>query len=386
MSTLSAYSKISQITLPSNSTYAIIDVDGRALIAPKYQTGVAYEVNNYVLYTSDGKYDDLYKITADISAAENTGWAAITAVACTVGSELKAIRAILTTGIHYKGYTTTPLVDGSTVNPIIINGASYTAVVGDMVIYNSNVYEEATVTASTFATDGTFTDSADGYLYTKSGSTYTKVISGSYDSNETYYLVDRIEGLEFVYDGTYWNEFGSTGTLKAMAFADTASGSSSVSVSGTAAAQTFTGTAATLSGNVTGTDVTMTVTSGNKTSITPFATGGSFTQGVDTFNAGSFPTLSAGTAGHTYTVSNEVLTIGAGTAASLTAGVLPSFSQGSDTFVAATGGTAIDALTSLPTPSVTQGSVSIEYTPAGSNSSSSVSANGSVSITVTPDI
>lgn len=36
---------------------------------------------------------------------------------------------------HYKGTTTTPLENGSTTNPIIIDGESYTAVFGDVVVY-----------------------------------------------------------------------------------------------------------------------------------------------------------------------------------------------------------------------------------------------------------
>lgn len=39
-------------------------------------------------------------------------------------------------GTHYKGVTTTALEDGAATNPIVIGGQSYTAVNGDMVIYN----------------------------------------------------------------------------------------------------------------------------------------------------------------------------------------------------------------------------------------------------------
>lgn len=347
MSQLSNLSKISQFKLPSNTTYALIDLDGRSMIAANYATAVAYSANDYVIYQ-----DDLYRITADITSSANTGWAVVSKVVTTVGNEIKRVEASITGGIHYRGYTTTALTDGATTNPITIDGNPYTAVAGDLVI--------ATVSS---------------------------------------------KNLEFIFDGTIWNEFGSSGALKAMAFADTASGSSSVTVSGTTS----------------GVNVTMTVGSGNKTSITPFATGGSFTQGTDTFSAGTASTFtqgedtfSAGTASTfsqgsdtftqgsdtftagSYTVSNEILSItlptftqgtdsftqgsdtfAAGTLPSFTqgedtfaAGTLPSFTQGSDTFVAATGGTAVEALTSLPTPDVTQGTVS---------------ATGNVSITVTPD-
>lgn len=50
-------------------------------------------------------------------------------------------------------------------------------------------YEPVMVTSSTFKTNGTFADaeSVDGYLYTESGGTYTKVTSGTYNASTTYY-------------------------------------------------------------------------------------------------------------------------------------------------------------------------------------------------------
>lgn len=38
-------------------------------------------------------------------------------------------------GINYIGITTSPISDGSTTNPITINGESYTALPGDLVNY-----------------------------------------------------------------------------------------------------------------------------------------------------------------------------------------------------------------------------------------------------------
>ena len=60
---------------------------------------------------------------------------------------------------------------------------------------------------------------------------------------------------EYVYNGSSWQEFGSTGSLKALAFKDSASGN--VTVSGTAAAQVFSGTQETLEHDVTGASVTV---------------------------------------------------------------------------------------------------------------------------------
>jgi hypothetical protein len=43
-------------------------------------------------------------------------------------------------GTHYRGTTTTALTDGSTTNPITIDGESYTAVFGDIVVYSSSEF------------------------------------------------------------------------------------------------------------------------------------------------------------------------------------------------------------------------------------------------------
>lgn len=63
------------------------------------------------------------------------------------------------------------------------------------------------------------------------------------------------EEREYVYNGSSWQEFGSTGSLKALAFKDSASGN--VTVSGTAEAQVFSGNPETLEHIVTGQSVTV---------------------------------------------------------------------------------------------------------------------------------
>ena len=87
-------------------------------------------------------------------------------------AEARELIAALGNPLKYRGKTTTALEDGSTTNPITINGESYTAIAGDVVTYTPAGGRE----------------------------------------------------LEFVFDGTYWQEFGSTGSLKALAFKDSASG------------------------------------------------------------------------------------------------------------------------------------------------------------------
>lgn len=96
----------------------------------------------------------------------------------------------LSGAMEFLGVTTTQISDGSSTNPIIIAGESVTAKAGDVVIYGSSEY-----------------------------------VFSAADSK--------------------WHEFGSTGSLKALAFKDSASGS--YQPAGSVSKPTFTGTTATIS-------------------------------------------------------------------------------------------------------------------------------------------
>lgn len=89
-------------------------------------------------------------------------------------------------GMNYKGVTTTKLIDGSTKTTIVINNSNYTPVNGDIVIYEDKEFIFATI-----------------------GSTST------------------------------WHEFGSTGSLHALAFKDIAT--ADYTPGGTISTPSFTG-------------------------------------------------------------------------------------------------------------------------------------------------
>lgn len=116
----------------------------------------------------------------------------------TAREQIATITSGIGGGMEYKGVTTTKLVDGSTETTIVINNSNYTPINGDIVIYEDKEFIFATV-----------------------GSTST------------------------------WHEFGSTGSLKALAFKDSATGS--VTANGTVSAPTFSGKAknVSVSGNAT---------------------------------------------------------------------------------------------------------------------------------------
>lgn len=58
----------------------------------------------------------------------------------TGGSVYSAINSALTSVLKLVGVTTTEISDGSTTNPVIINGSSYTAVTGNVVLYGAKEY------------------------------------------------------------------------------------------------------------------------------------------------------------------------------------------------------------------------------------------------------
>lgn len=158
-------------------------------------------------------------------------------------ADIADIKSSITAGMHWLGYTTTALTDGATTNPIIIDEASVTAKAGDVV-----------------------------------------AVAGSGSGS----AADK----EFVFNGTKWQEYGSTGSLKALAFKDSATGSVTAAGTNAASAVSFSGT----------TSETV-LKSVNDDAVAP-----SFTEGA--FSAGTLPSFKEGT---------------------FSAGTLPSFTEGAFT-------------------------------------------------------
>lgn len=158
-------------------------------------------------------------------------------------ADIADIKSSITAAMHWLGYTTSALTDGATTNPIIIDGESVTAKTGDVV-----------------------------------------AIAGSGSGS----AADK----EFVFNGTKWQEYGSTGSLKALAFKDSATGSVTAAGTNAASAVSFSGT------------TSETVLKGvDDAAVLP-----SFTEGA--FSAGTLPSFKEGT---------------------FSAGTLPSFTEGAFT-------------------------------------------------------
>lgn len=213
--------KLARVKLPSGTSYALVDYNGRELIAPIFSTAASYESGDYVLYSADGYGSELFRFTQAHTAG---AWDANEVEKVNVGSELKRIEGAIVGGVHYRGKTITPLYDGATTNPISINGASYTAEAGDMVIFNkdgsSSVLTYATATAYSIHTYV----KNDGIVYI----TNAAITSGENTSfNAIKGKLDAVKGdPEFLFDGTIWNLLGSElDGLGDLAFKDRAQGS-----------------------------------------------------------------------------------------------------------------------------------------------------------------
>lgn len=166
--------------------------------------------------------------------------------------------------MRYLGTTTTAISDGSTANPVTIGGSSVIPISGDVIIYGSSEYVWSDAESK-------------------------------------------------------WREFGSTGSLKALAFKDSATGS--YTPAGTVSAPTVTVTP-------------------NTTSVKPFGSAG-------TLPSCTLPEMTA-------TVSGETLTLG-WTAGTFSAGTLPS---AGNSVTVATGIKSASA--STPTFTGTSGTVTVE--------------------------
>ena len=135
--------------------------------------------------------------------------------------EIEDIKSSITGAMHYVGVTTSALSDGATTNPIVVEGENVTAKAGDVAIYGE---------------------------------------------------------LEFVFNGTKWQEYGSTGSLKALAFKDNASGDYTPAGTNAPSAVTFAGQA---DGDF--------VTGYNDDAVAPSKADDTFTQGsLPSFTEGAF--------------------------------------------------------------------------------------------------
>ena len=206
-------SKLGRVKLPSGTEYALIDVDGRAMLAPNFSAEASYDIGDHVIYN-----DNLYRFKAEHAAG---AWNSAHVDQVTVDTEIKRLEGIIAGGIHYRGKTSTALYEGATTNPISIGGAQYTAESGDLVLVDRNSVAITYATATAYSANTYIKNSG---LYYITNAAITAGENTSFTAIEA--KLDAVKSdPEFLFDGTNWNLMGSIGEgLGDLAFKDTAQG------------------------------------------------------------------------------------------------------------------------------------------------------------------
>lgn len=325
----------------------------------------------------------------------------------------------------YLGVTTTPLVDGSTTNPITIAGESVTAKHGEIVNYSSSefIWNENITTpcwqqfgdlsalgalAYKDTASGTITPMGTVSQPTFTGSQVNVNITTAASSNGNYKPAGTVSQPTFSGNAlTSTGKFTPTGGVtittattanKTATVSPASSGTTTYTPGGTVSQPTFSGDVLTSTGSYTPAGG-VSLTNGNKSTTvsaaasgdTTYQPGGQCTGAAVELNTTTVNSITAvGTLPQctlpTYTVSNETLTI---TAGSFNAGTLPT--KGSNQTVATTvksvtnptfTGTAVRLVTgniSVPTSasfSGTAASLSVSGTPSGTVSQPSFTGTG----------
>lgn len=221
MAIYSNLSQLARVSLPGSvNPYALVDIDGRLMLAPEYSTTAGYVTGDHVRYGGNPYGCDLYRAKVDIPAPAGP-WDATKWDNVTVDSEIKRLEGIISGGVHYKGKTTTALYDGATTNPITINGGSYTAENGDLVLLDLASASSSYATATAYAI----------HTYIKEGSLYYITTAAITASENTSFqaIKSKVDQLtsepEFLFDGTSWAVLGSISDgLGDLAFKDSATG------------------------------------------------------------------------------------------------------------------------------------------------------------------
>ena len=162
--------------------------------------------------------------------------------------EIEDIKSSITGAMHFIGVSSTAIADGDSTGPWTIGGVTYIA-------------------SGTPTSGQKLLTAGDVAVYTPSGKAEQ----------------------EYVWSGTKWQEYGSTGSLKALAFKDNASATYTPAGTNGASAVTFTGQ----------TDGDF-VTGFNQSPVLPSFTEGAFTPaslGAGFYSAGTAPSLGDATTG-----------------------------------------------------------------------------------------
>ena len=222
--------KLARVKLPSGSEYALIDYNGREMIAPIFDPASTYNVGDYVVYE-----DQLY-----VCLAQHTGaWDAEAFGIRTVGDELKNLYNTISGGIAYIGITTTPLYAECTISPIVIGGSEVYQKLGNMVMMDvtavastvtfpltipGNTYRYIKVQPSPYLEDYYFFHNPTGVSQTIETAEALKTSDYADLIYTTSIINHGAKYLEFVWNGSLWSQLGGPSAFGELAFKDTAQG------------------------------------------------------------------------------------------------------------------------------------------------------------------
>ena len=275
MATYAQYSdlpKLARVKLPNGQEYALVDYDGRLMLAPNWSNTASYHTGDHVVY--DG---ELYRAKTAIAApasGSTNAWDSTKWDLVTVDSEIKRLESIISQGIHFAGKTTTQLYEGSTVTTISINGASYTPIAGDLVILDLASCGATTYAVGQAYSEHTYIKYLDRYYIVSSAITSTE--NTSWEAVEA--KMDLFTGdPEFIWDGSVWSQLsGIKGGLGDLAFKDTATGEYRYATSVDVSYPTYSTTTKKLvTDTITGTNGTVNATHITASATASFATKGS---------------------------------------------------------------------------------------------------------------
>mgnify|MGYP007012479385 CR=1 FL=1 len=286
-----------------------------------------------------------------------------------VDAGARELIAALEGSTSFLGVTTTPLTDGATTNPIVVNGANVDAVTGGIASYGS---KEFIWNGSAWQEFGDL--SALGALAYKNNATATYTPAGS------------VSKPTFTGTETTVTVSGTPSGDVTITAADNASGN--YQPKGTVSQPTFTGSSSTFTGDYTPSG-SVSLTNSNQTTTVSKAASGEATYTPE--GSVSAPTISVGTAGSTATVNsitnvgtlpemtmtveNETLTFGFSQGTLPTKGANQTVKTSDATYTASapsftgTGARLVTGNISVPSSasfSGTEGTVSVSGTPNGS--------------------
>jgi hypothetical protein len=355
-----------------------------------------------------------------------------------VDAGARELIAALEGSTSFLGVTTTPLTDGATTNPIVVNGANVDAVTGGIAsygskefIWNGSAWQEfgdlSSLGALAYKNNATTTYTPAGSVSqpTFTGTEGTVSVKGTPSGSVTITTADNTNG-NYQPKGTI-SQPSFTGSSSTFTGNFTPAGNVTISKasSGTAnytpagsVTSTFTGDSITSTGKYTPAG-SVSFTNGNKTATVSKANSGEATYTPE--GSVSAPTISVGTAGSTATVNsitnvgtlpemtmtveNETLTFGFSQGTLPTKGANQTVKTSDATYTASaptftgTGARLVTGNISVPTSasfSGTEGDVSVSGTTTGSVSSSFTGTGarlegsfsgtqGSVSVSGTPE-